>query len=168
MVKYNSSNFTLIISQLIWPLKKEPFLIIKVFHLPSLSQCFTTWTMACFVQFTTPSCHVFSAVIPPSHKCPGTTCSVVTVAFLPSTGFIIVQWKWKAMQLIEEFLALLNISLFLLWFVCWRSINSYTVTPPRDWHWPHGVIEASLLWKGRIRSGYLFSAFVRFFRFLSN
>lgn len=35
-----------------------------------------------------------------------------TVAFLPSTGFITVQWKQKAMQFIEEFVDLLNISCF--------------------------------------------------------
>lgn len=55
MVKYTSGHFSLvIISQLTQSLKEESLLIIEGFHLPLLSQCFITWAIESYEQFTLP------------------------------------------------------------------------------------------------------------------
>lgn len=53
MGKYNSGNLTpVIVSQRRGSLKEESFLITEVFHLPLLSQCFISWTVQSYGQFT--------------------------------------------------------------------------------------------------------------------
>lgn len=81
-----------------------------------------------------PSCPVLSDITCSSHTRSWQHMLYRYSGLWPSAGFITVQWKWKGMQFIEEFSDLLNIPLFLLWFVCCNSINFYTATPPHDWH----------------------------------
>lgn len=55
MVTHTSGNFSLVITrQLTRSPKEESFLIIRVFHLPLLSQRFITWTIESDGQFTLP------------------------------------------------------------------------------------------------------------------
>ena len=66
-----------------------------------LSPCFITCTIESYGQFTLPGALSFQIYYPCHANFPGSTCCIVTVAFLPSfTCFMIVQWKWKAMQFI--------------------------------------------------------------------
>lgn len=168
MVTHASGNFSLvIIRQLTRSPKEESFLIIRVFHLPLLSQRFITWTIESYEQqFTLPVALSLQTSCPHNTNVPRTTCYMVTVAFLPCAGFITVQRKRKARQFIEEFLDLLNISCVFCDLYVENPLTSIQWLLPHDWHRSYGMMEASLLLEGRVTSDCLFSVFVHFFGFL--
>lgn len=166
MITHTSGNFSLVITrQLTWSPKEESFLIIRVFHLPLLSQRFITWTIESYGQFTLSIALSFQTSWPHHINVPRTTCYMVTVA-LPCAGFITVQWKRKARQFTEEFLHLLNISCVFCDLYVENPLTSIQWLLPHDWHRSYGMMEASLLLEGRLTSDCLFSVWVHFFRFL--
>lgn len=167
MVTHTSGHFSLVtIRQLAWSPKEESFLIIRVFRLPLLSQCFFTWTTESPEQFTLPGALSFQTSCPHHTKIPRTTGYVVTAAFLPCAGFIAAQRKRKARHFMEEFLDLLNTSCVFCDLCVDNPLTSIQWLLPQDGHRSYGMLEASLLLEGRLTSDCLFSVFVHFFGFL--